>query len=175
MRLLSVLAGVGLSIGGCGIEATPPSPIEATNIAAEVLPGDWEVVGEAVVLHFDETGLPVSITNYEDPDDWRTNIAFGLPSRIELPEGEADIVFELGAPFVDADTGEARFDATGTADNIRLFFLPIPGGGSATFEFVGTYDAEKNELQGTIAYEVFYGKLSIYVEEGELFTLTKVD
>jgi hypothetical protein len=163
-----------LLIGGCGFQATQVSG-NANNIAAEILPGDWEVVGETVILHFDKAGLPVSIANYGDPEDWRTNIVFGEPSSIEIPGGQADIVFEPGTPFIDADTGEAYFDATGTANNITAFSLPIPGGGSSTFAFAGTYDAERNELQGTIAYEIFYGKLSIYAEEGEPFTLTKVD
>ncbi|MHC4445805.1 MAG: hypothetical protein ACYTBZ_20880 [Planctomycetota bacterium] len=147
--------------------------VPGSNIASAVLPGNWEVVGEPVIFHFDDRGIPVSISNYEDPEDWRTNVEFGIPRRIEAPIGSLDIIFEPGQPFINSRTGEARFDASGTGSNIQFLFLPIPGQGHATFEFVGDYDFLTGELSGTIKYAVYYGSLLITQDEN-IYTLRKV-
>jgi len=143
------------------------------NIADIILPGYWEVEGETVIFHFDSRGIPVAISNYADPQDWKTNIEFGTPRRIEAPIGMLDIVFLPEEPYVSSTSGETTFAAYGTGTNIHFLFIPIPGEGSATFEFSGFYDDQTGELNGTIHYAVYYGPIHIISDELE-YTLHKL-
>jgi len=172
-----IVAALAAGAIGCGLGA-PPVPSQSMgpglNIALDVLPGEWEVVGETVIFTFDERGTPIAISNYGDPEDWRTNVQFGTPQRIESPIGALDIVFEPGMPWIDSLTGEATFSASGTGRNIQVLFVPIPGEGYLTFLFEGQYDAATGELSGTITYEVFYGSLLVYSDADQQFTLRKI-
>lgn len=178
LQFAVVTLAAWLPLCGCGV-APPASPdagadqSPAGNIAPSDLPGAWEVVGEPVVFTFDQSGIPVAIRNTEAPNDWRTNIEFGTPQRIETPLGAADIVFEPGQPSIDGVTGEAKFDAVGTGSDIRFLFFAIPGEGRATFSFTGQYEAEADELTGTIDYAVYLGPTLIYSDQGQPYTLRK--
>jgi len=162
---------------GCTPAPAPIDPEPETspaNIAPQVLPGEWDVLGESVVFRFDERGIPTEIYNVADPLDWRTNVTFGGVQHLEAPVGSIDITYEPGEPYIDRQTGEARFEAYGTGRNLRVFLLPVPGEGYGTFRFTGTYDASAGTLEGTIEFAVFAGGITLY-SDAQQRTLRKKD
>ena len=178
MKILQniIILCVFVFFAGCVPEANTDNSateLPKDNIAGSILPGNWEVEGETVIFHFDQRGIPVAISNYADPQDWRTNIEFGTPRRIEAPIGVLNIVFRPEDPYISGTNGEARFAANGTGTDIQVLFVPIPGEGHATFEFNGFYDAQTGQLSGTINYAVSYGTLHITSDELE-YTLRKL-
>lgn len=160
---------------GCGAPTLPDDSDADSefNIAGQILPGEWRVLNEPAIFRFDEQGIPVEISNPDDPNDWKTNIEFGTSRRIETPIGALDFVFEPGRPKIDSRTGEASFSALGIGTNINALGIPIIGSGYATAVFTGSYDANTGELTGTIRYEVFYEAISIYADE-DAYTLIKI-
>jgi hypothetical protein len=172
----TVTACLLLLLSGCpAVVTTPPAtePPPSGNIAAQVLPGRWRVVGEPIVYTFDAAGLPASITNVDDPQDWRTNLQFGQDQRLIAPFGSLNATFYPGEPSIDAATGEARFSAVAVGSNIELLALPVPGEGHANYEFTGHYDAATGQLSGSNKFEVYYGQLMIYSDVVDKYVLQK--
>lgn len=165
-----------LVLTGCPAPAPPPpaeEPPPSGNIAAQVLPGRWQVIGEPIVYTFDSAGLPESITNADDPQDWRTNLHFGQGERLAAPFGSLSATFYPGEPSIDAATGAAHFSAMAVGSEIVLLSLPVPGEGHANYEFNGHYDAATGQLSGSNTFEVYYGQLLIYSDIVDEYVLQK--
>jgi hypothetical protein len=176
-NMLKALSTIGvLAATACAppVPGDPDAVDSVYNIAKQILPGEWEVLDEPVVFRFDSNGIPVEISNVEDPDDWKTNLEFGTSRRISTPVGALDFVFDPGRPLIDSRTGEAAFNAYGTGTNINALGIPVIGSGYATAEFTGFYDEDTGELTGTIRYEIFYQSVSIYKDQHD-YILVKAE
>lgn len=142
----------------------PQTPPVSTphNIANQVLPGDWQVVGHTTVFSFDGQGVPVSISNPADPSDPATNMVFDQPNALTGPGWRATVQLVPGTPYIDSDTLQATFGATGTVSNLVLYGLPMFGQGTATYSFTGQYDPSRDQLAGHSETKALFGPFTIY-------------
>lgn len=170
MRLVSeilLICALIAAVPGCTPPATQPTSQDpqgstAQNIAAQVLPGDWQVVGESIVFSFDEQGVPTAVSNPANPSDPATNLAFNKPATLTTPDGQATINLVPGTPYIDSLTGQSNFSAAGTLSDVLFKGLPLLGQGHATYTFAGQYDSVQNELTGHSETKVFFGLLPIF-------------
>ena len=151
----------------------PPPTVEEPNIAPTVLPGEWDVLGQPVVFTFDARGIPVAIRNEENPSDFRTNVQFDESRRMSIPLGSLDASLSPGEPFIDRWTGESHFAASATGSNIIVLFIPLPGTGTATYDFNGWYDPVNQELHGVSQFAITYNGLLIYADRVDEYVLKK--